>query len=342
MLFNSEKLNKFIWLGDPHVKKTNIEESYRLLKWVDEQAYSHRLPVVMAGDQYNDFGIARVEAVQFWNNMLSEMKSPVIALLGNHDANPDMSMNFMDIHSKQAMVVSSPINLKTEAGQVTLLPFYRSNEDFIEAMKLAASVGSNRIICHQEFNGCKYENGFYSPHGVDPANIPTEIELIVSGHIHKEQYLDKLWYPGTARHLTKSDAGENKGIFLIDISEKTIGKIPTPKEVCEPFTVTDIKEGDDSFDFSTINPERSYINLTGSSEFIKKALKSIPDGVKVKTVPTNNMVESNIKESEGIPTAFINYVMDYANKNGLGNKEVKVILDKIYEKCPLLKSGENV
>jgi DNA repair exonuclease SbcCD nuclease subunit len=327
----TDKLDKFLWVGDPHVKKSNIEESERLMSWADDLAYNSNIPMILAGDQYNDFGIARVETVRFWEKFFASAKSKIVAIVGNHDANADMSMNFMTIHSDHVLVIDKP----TMIGSIGLLPFYRQNDTFVHYMNELSHSGASYLFCHQEFNGCQYENGFYAPGGVDPNLIPKSIDLVISGHIHKHQRFDKVWYPGTARHLTKSDIGEEKGVFKIDI-RNGFEKILTPVDVSEPFTelnVTPEFKGDLS---SLISP-RTFVNIKGPASFVKLMLKKMPDGVKVRPLVDSETVETTIKESEGIPKAFLSFAMDYANKNNLGNSDIKAILNKIYDKCPVLK-----
>lgn len=344
MRFNpADILDTFIWVGDLHVKKENIEESRRIMKWVDEQAQLNGgVPVILAGDQYNDHSIARVEVVSFWTECLRNMKSKVIALVGNHDANSDMSLSFMDSHNDNAFVVSKPwISDARIAGHLSrclLLPFFRKNDDFIQALVEAASLGVKTVFCHQEANGGHYDNGFYSSGGFDMSLIPESISILISGHIHKNQEFGKIWYPGTARHLTRSDIGEVKGIWLMNVDGSQRSFIPTPKEVSEPFTQIDIVEGITStFDIKSTDSARTFVNITGSSDYIKNMIRAIPETAKVRTFPDSETVESKIKESEGIPKAFMNFVLDYSNKKGLGNSEVKLILEKIYDQCPSLK-----
>ncbi len=245
-----------------------------------------------------------------------------------------MSMNFMDIHRDQILVVDKPMLV----GQVGMLPFYRKNDVFVSEMNNLASSGAKYLFCHQEFNGCQYENGFYSPHGVDPTLIPESINLVLGGHIHKQQRFGKIWYPGTPRHLTKSDIGENKGIWHVNFSAGKEIKIDTPEEVSLPFVEVNVTP-DFKGDLSKLCSPRTYVNVIGPSDFVKSVIKKIPEGTKVRTLPQSEVVETTIKESEGIPKAFFNFSMEYANKNNLGNNEIKVIMKKIYDKCPKLKGS---
>lgn len=186
-------LTDFLFVGDTHVKKDNIEESKRLIEWINHISVSNgNIPIVFAGDQYNDFGVARVEVADFWVWAFSQFRQEVIALVGNHDANPDMSMNFMSIHRSAALIIDKPTRLNS--SEILLMPFIRDNSQFEAEVSLTKS---KYVICHQEFDGALYENGFYAPHGIKIDTLSPAIELVISGHIHKEQKFGKVWYPET-------------------------------------------------------------------------------------------------------------------------------------------------
>lgn len=338
MKFKSSTLDSFIFVGDMHVKKDNIEESKRLIKWIEATAQEHQVPVLFSGDQYNDFSIARIEVADFWDWAFSHMKSPVIALAGNHDGNPDMSLNFMDRHKGRVMVISEPTEMDSPTGKVLLMPYRRQNEVFISEVQHSEPT---YLIHHQEFNGAMYENGFYSPHGVDPAELPQTVKWAIGGHIHKEQEFGVCLYPGTPRHLTRSDVGEEKGIHLISLSKKAAGqpahtKLATPEEVSEPFKYVQITP-EFSGDISEYNSSRTYVDLKGPKAFVDSMLGLVDKNVKLRTFPESEAVEVEVKESDGIPKAFMDYAMKYAEKHGLGAAEIKVVLKKIYDKCPSLK-----
>ena len=148
-----------------------------------------------------------------------------------------------------------------------------------------------------------------------------------------------VWYPGTARHLTRSDIGEEKGVWVVDNIGNTKTKILTPPEVAEPFieiTITPEFEGS----LKDFKSSRIYLNIEGSRDFIKSTIKKIPEGPKVRELATDEIVVTEVKESEGVPKAFMSYVMSYANKHKLGNAEIKMITEKIYSKCPKLRGVE--
>jgi DNA repair exonuclease SbcCD nuclease subunit len=329
-----QKVQGLLLVGDMHVKKDNIDESTLLIEWINRMSQENgNLPVVFLGDQYNDFGIAKVEVTDFWKWAYSYIEAPTISLVGNHDANSDMSLNFMTLHADHTYVVDGPTYVGFD--QYLLLPFYRKAEEFLDIVN-STPRKPKTIICHQEFNGAQYENGFYAPHGADPTLINGSVERIISGHIHKKQAFERVVYPGTSRHLTRSDIGEEKGVHIL--KDDTFTFIPTPKEVSEPFVHYEISKGAQTLPIID-SSERVFIDIKGDESFVRKQLKAMPKGAKVRTFVEQETSTVTVKESEGIPKAFFSYYMEYANQNNLGTAETKVILDLIYQKCPSLKAS---
>lgn len=324
----------FIFVGDTHVKKDNIEESKRLINWINDISIENgNIPILFAGDQYNDFGVARVEVTDFWVWAFNLLQQEVIALVGNHDANPDMSMNFMSIHQDAALIINKPTWLND--NQLLLLPFMRDNKQFEEWTE---NTKAKNIICHQEFDGALYENGFYSPNGIKTDIIGSGVELVVSGHIHKEQRFGKIWYPGNPRHITRSDIGEVKGIWKMNLKNRKFDKILTPSEVCEPFSYYEITEKNPKMPKTTSS--RVFIDIKGDEAFVKKMIKKAPESAKVRTFVESLNTDIQVKESEGIPKAFFDYVLKFADTNGLGQNDTKLVLNMIYDRCPTLKVAQ--
>ena len=326
-------------MGDPHVKPSNIEESQRLIDWLSGLVVD--LPLIFLGDQLDTFGVARVEVVDFWRKALHQLTKAraekIFFIVGNHDQNHAGTHNFMSVFanfSDQVVVVEEP----TTYENCRLIPFMRDNKDFVKAVN---DSGSQTIFCHQEFDGAQFENGFYSPHGVKLDEL-TNTGLIISGHIHKTQHLgDKVFYPGTPRPLTKSDANEQKGVWVAAIEDRDFEFIPTPKEVAKSFrSITINSETDLKVVKKELkDPERLYVNIQGSSDFIKGVTKKLDlSEVKITVDYADELPETGtIKESEGVNKAFHKFAISYFDSSqDIGGTEIKAIMKVVSKYCPNL------
>lgn len=328
-------MSNILFVGDPHVQKTNLEESERLMKWIVTVAQAHNAQILLAGDLYNDFAVKRVEVEEFWNRHLRAMGRPIV-LTGNHDMNSDCSSSALTVHRDQcALLVDGPMKI----NDVGFLPFIRDNQVFIKEALGLYQQGVRLIFCHAEFAGSQYENGFYAPHGIDLMEMPSDL-LFISGHIHKQQEFGNVWYPGTPRQLTRSDVGQTKGVWIISAATGVLSRnfIPTPENVCVPFKQITITP--DTKEIPGIpESDRVYVDIQGPKEFIDKMLKKIPNQAKIRTFPDQEKPVHGISESDGIPVAFLKYAAKYAADKQLPPEVAKAVMDKIYHKCPMLKMG---
>lgn len=147
----------------------------------------------------------------------------VVIVAGNHDKinqeaflEPNTWMNALKYWNR-VTIVDTPI-LKDKVlycPYVTAGRFAEALQDFnLDEVKL--------ICCHQEFHGCRMST-YLSVNG----DVVEAYPLIISGHIHKKQWLGdgKIFYPGTP-YPTQHD--ESGGIIaLVDLSSMKIEEIST-------------------------------------------------------------------------------------------------------------------
>lgn len=330
---------KHIEIGDLHVKKDNIDESKRFIHWlvdvIKKTKATSDVKVVFLGDQFNDFGVARVEVIQFWSwasHLIKSIagKNSVYYLVGNHDRNSEGTDTAMHaFHENGIIIDKEAMLLSPDIGAVG---FIRDNETFVKEVMRLYEHGVTLMYCHQEFQGAMFESGAYAPHGVDPTTLPSNLKFRV-GHFHKKQSFGNIKYLGTPRHLTKSDIGEQKGIHIYDTDSDKDIFIPTPEEVCESLKFVTIKEGDKLPDINFTN--KVYVELSGSKSWCEKFEKKIPQGTKINCSYTDIVKEIKVKESDGIPASFSKYF----DTQDLPSEIKLEVLRRVYEACPQLRGS---
>jgi DNA repair exonuclease SbcCD nuclease subunit len=334
-----------ILVGDMHVKKEDIPEAKRFIDWLTTLALSSSSKplIIFMGDQYNDFALARVESLEFWKwayERLNEKLGPnsSLSIVGNHDMNQEETATAMSAHSNLTVLARrEPVFInKTTAA----IGFVRREDLFQKIISEAYAQGARTILCHAEFQGAQYENGFYAPHGFDLSKYPSDLNF-VSGHIHKKQQFGNVTYVGTPRPLTRSDIGETKGVHLANLLKNSLEFIPTPQEVCESFRSILIKETDysDSVLESIPDSSRIYVDIHGSKEFVQKISKQLPESVKTRATYTEDNKDFEVRESEGIPSVFTKFSANYFKSTALDQNTQNEVFDRIYAECPSLKMG---
>jgi len=344
-------------IGDMHVQKGDIAEATRFIKWLVEGVKSlnhstnnRALPVFM-GDQYHLFGIKGVETEEFWKwayaYIRAELGYPSLSLTGNHDMNQDESASAMAVHDTDTVVARREgVVIGGDKADTVAIGFIRNEELFYNTVMEWYKVGIRKIFCHAEFNGCQYENGFYAPHGFDVTRYPADLKFY-SGHIHLKQEFGNIFYFGSPRHLTRSDMGEKKGVHIFDLTKNTITFQETPAEVWSPFMELNVIEGHadfaaqvqqvEHFAKTLFSPAKLYVNVTGTKEFCRKL--SLPDGIKIRSVYTDEVSKVAVRESEGIPATFSKFSKDFFTTNPMPDDIKAAVLERVYQACPTLKNG---
>lgn len=266
---------KILRIGDPHIKPVNIDECEALMHFIHDTVLNEkpdRLEIL--GDLFHTHSILRLEVINFWDSWLDILSEAVetIVLVGNHDQSGDYSADyhalsvFHRIKRRNLKIIENPQN----QGIFAYVSYMHDPEKFIETANTLATQGAKVLVCHQTFNGAKYESGVYAPDGIDPSRL--NFALIVSGHIHSTQAFGNVKYPGTPKWDTASDANEKKGIWLYE-HDDTTGDIISETMISTESVVTPIvsltwQEGEAMPEFPA--NARAAIELVGTSDWISK------------------------------------------------------------------------
>lgn len=302
-------MSKILFVGDPHIQVSNLEEATKLMNFIKNKGQElDAKNLVIAGDLFHTHAIIRMEVLNFWKewiNYFSNNFQYVWILVGNHDMAGDKQKEhkmsaldpFKDLYTNVKIVNTPTVSIDGYG----FMPYYSNNEDFISDAKSLYDAGIKKLFCHQTFDGSKYDNGFYAPDGIDQNLLPN-FEEIISGHIHKEQKIGKVFYPGTPKWDTMSDANEDKGIWFFDGSWK---KIRTA-EVCTPIYKFVVKEGEEIPNLN--NNAKNIIELQGSSRWIKKSSVLIGNRAKIIAKPTDSLTREIRKK---VNLNILDYVAEF-------------------------------
>jgi DNA repair exonuclease SbcCD nuclease subunit len=309
-------------VGDPHIKPDNIPESEKLLQFVKTKALENSVKtVVFLGDLFHTHRLIRMEVERFWIKWATQIGeiAKVILIVGNHDQPGDdqneQVMSALDVlkEIKNVTVVDKPM----EVDGISYFPHTSSDSKFKE---WAEKTKTDLLFCHQSFDGSQYENGFYAKDSL-PLDSISKFKKVICGHIHKSQELGNLWFPGTPKWDSLSDANENKGIWLFDTS--SLNKIFFSTEiVCSKIVSIELKENDDIP--SILDNSRTYIKLIGSSSWIAKTAKVLKGKAKISSKPTDTKFSGDSKSLSSIRSYADSYKFD-----GVLKEEVLEYLDTV-------------
>ena len=214
----------------------NIEDYFKnfLIPFIKKNKTDNSVLFIL-GDLFDDRKSVGIDTLNLAIDLIEELASilPVWVLLGNHDMfkKKDGKINSLRslenrpnifIFKKPTVVVYQ--NASNESIYSFLVPHqgdvaYETVliQEFINRYGSSNKDCPNLIFTHTDIAGLKYDNNKNINTGVQfkkNANI-----RIYSGHIHKRQESSRVIYVGSPYHLRRSDIGNTKGIYRIDISD---------------------------------------------------------------------------------------------------------------------------
>ena len=295
---------RMIVIGDIHIKNKHHERSIALVDDIINNVKTDKPDSVMLlGDVLDGADIIHSNCLLQLSRLLIEISSvcPVYVIMGNHDAStPHIEMPenhalqcFKSLGSRHVHIIDTPSVIDPGLGSKMLIMPYLPPGTFMKHIGEHTNV--KLVFAHQEFEGCVFDGGNKSEHG-DP--IPTEFNII-SGHIHAEQKIKNLWYPGTPTQ-TRFGESDNKGYFLIDIDEVTMDYKVLKKIVpnVSKFTSVNYKIGQKIKDLKIIQGDvnRAVISATPSEILAFKKSKEYVEVINV----FNGNVKFNVLKDESI------------------------------------------
>lgn len=312
---------RILFVGDPHVTVDELSDSRQMIYRVIQAAKQiEKLDLIcLLGDQHHNHSLLRVEVVHFWRDALASLDlavphnrwNPKVAMLvGNHDRPHDHAYEGHGLLYKDQCLV---VDRATAIDSVLFVP-WMPNDKFIEAVRSPVSTAGIRprtLVCHQTFNGAKYENGFYAPDGVD-TSVVSHFEKVISGHIHKPQSFANIEYVGAPRWRTMSDANQSRHLMFYDTETGAVEYFPM-EGFCKAIYVHDDIEGVDAPAPKFLEPHTLYVNIRGSQAYVdsRKGLWE----ANVATFPTRT-TKNEVRESIGVRAALMKHLEAFTPPNG--------------------------
>jgi DNA repair exonuclease SbcCD nuclease subunit len=308
-------MDKVIVVGDFHCVAGELPECERLIEYIYSiQKIENAQKIIFLGDQYHSHANIHLYVLDFWHKTLKELKShfkDVICLVGNHDQPGGTPENIvqhaMKVHQHDVNVIDQPKVI----DNVLYLPYYGTSDIFYKHLN-SVKEPYKGIVAHQTLEGAAYENGFYAKDGINVTDIP---QWIVSGHLHKTQYIGKkVFYPGSPRWRQLTDANSNKYIWVMELGDdcKVLKKYDTSR-VCTPIYHLELNQ---SSSLEKPTQEGNYVvDLHGSEKFIKDNIQSIKQWAKVRVYPEIT-TKLTVRESEGVHKSLFDYMDKMEIKNG--------------------------
>ena len=324
---------KVLLIGDLHIKRNNLADSLSLFERIiqlSEQVDS----IIHLGDLYNDHGVMTADVQKIIVDFFSRIPKHKILfnIEGNHDMDGDGINSSLYVHSDQLNINNIREIRYSDQLKSILMPYIRDPREFEEklAIKLKEYPTTKTVFCHEEFNGAIYENGMYAPNGADSSKFPN-IQFI-SGHIHAEQEFSNVWYAGSPRWLTKSDANQSRGLWILDMEDGVYvdSSFISSEDILPKYHSITINDKD----LETISlpdlpaKDKIYITYTGSDPKVIKKIRNKYENLSLKILSPDIFSPQTVSEAKGIVESIQDYVNQIdlpINKTTLLNEIMKRI-----------------
>lgn len=283
---------KILFIGDPHLKINKFDLAKQFLSWVTDVTKNMKPDLVVnLGDTWDTHAVLRSEiACEFMAHVYESIKTcPYVYLLGNHDMSRPNDAKYHAMLSYKNKIDGLFVYDEIIHGPwgMSWVPYQHNPANFpTKTQKIC--------IAHQTFKGADYGD-ITVKDGVDCTTI--DAEVIISGHIHKRQFLDKVIYPGSPFSQSSSDINQVKGVMLYDTDTMAYRFIDAPMpmwrgarfEISPNYSVIQI--GEELADMLRDTKDHWIIEITGPKAEItsfldSKKTKKLFEGkdVKVKSV----------------------------------------------------------
>lgn len=264
-------------------KNQTTQRMFDVFKEVMHQAKFEGVDLVLhGGDMFNRSQPKGKIVSEAYNiiRIVAEDGIPFIGIPGNHDKSklPESLLNFInkDIH-----LLSKFSAIEVEDLVILGFPFIGKNPRVIlsRAKRLAEKYPEKSfiVLCHQLFDGARF-----GPHHhiftnrfdtLVTTDLPQNIKLILSGHIHRAQILQggRVFYTGSLERTSFMEIVEPKGYLLIDI-EDDFHKVQFYETKSIPMEVLEIDIKNTVILSSVIEEEDVKINSRTLIRFINRDL----------------------------------------------------------------------
>lgn len=324
-------MTKILYIGDVHSTPEDMDDCTSLLAFVLDTAKASKPDyIVFLGDQFHRFDTLSIRLLDFWREWLLTAidTAPVYLLVGNHDrvgpkdtTNRNSMSLFGGVWKSGCLDCVKVVEKPTYIEPGILAVPYMSTTEFVNLFSGDKKWPAKTVLCHQEFDGGQYDNGFYIKDGIPTAIL--EGCQVISGHIHKPSEFANVWYPGAPRWQTLTDANVDRAIWLVEHAEdgsivgrtqfNTHGIVPKiwryEDKPLAPLNLDSFLDGNKPGDMPVV-----FVH--GDAERVRlRCIEFRNRGCTTRSCVTNEVVGS-VKESLGIQKAFSEFFCGYTPKHG--------------------------
>lgn len=208
------------------------------------------------------------EGIRLFEELSKIFVDGIYVIAGNHDV---MRKTTNDVSSLDCLkyiprvhILKEPVIAEIGTTKTLFMPWRTNEEEELKCLEDNKIHTLNYLFCHTNIRNLKFDNGRDVEEGLGLSDL-VNFRRVYSGHIHWGQHRGNVTMVGNPYQMTRSDAGNQKGWYILDF-----------------------ESGEETFIENTYSPKfvRVYLN-----KFLDRSVGEL------KEICTNNRVDLYVPSS---------------------------------------------
>jgi DNA repair exonuclease SbcCD nuclease subunit len=159
------------------------------------------------------------EGISLFEELSKIFVDGIYIIAGNHDV---MRKTSNDVSSLDCLkyiprvnIIKEPVVVKIGKTKSLFMPWRTNEEEEKRCLQDNSVHGINYLFCHTNIRSLKFDSGRDVEEGLGEEEL-SEFRTVYSGHIHWGQKVKNVVMVGNPYQMTRSDAGNNKGWYILN------------------------------------------------------------------------------------------------------------------------------
>ena len=164
------------------------------------------------------------EGIRLFEELSKIFVDGIYVIAGNHDV---MRKTTNDVSSLDCLkyipkvhIIKEPVVADFGETKALFMPWRTNEEEELRCLEEYKVQELHYLFCHTNIRNLKFDNGRNVEEGLGISDL-VNFRRVYSGHIHWGQHRGNVTMVGNPYQMTRSDAGNQKGWYILDINEGT-------------------------------------------------------------------------------------------------------------------------
>lgn len=161
------------------------------------------------------------EGIKLFEELSKIFVDGIYVIAGNHDVMRKTSNDVSSLDSLKYIpkvnILKEPVIADFATTTALFMPWRTNDEEEKECLKEFEAQGCNYLFCHTNIRNLRFDGSRNVEEGLTLTELE-KFQRVYSGHIHWGQHRGNVTMVGNPYQMTRSDAGNEKGWYIIDFA----------------------------------------------------------------------------------------------------------------------------